>query len=231
MINHYLDIGLFMVKDILPLHKSRMNPQDLEKIAGLTLEHYERHAEDFREGTRDHDVSQNIEALLKHIEGEPPFTILDFGCGPGRDLKAFTERGHLATGVEGAASFAAMARAVSGCEVWEQDFLKLDLPDGHFDGVFANAALFHVPCQELPRVLRELHATLKPRGVLFASNPHGHNEEGWNGGRYGAYHDLETWRRYASAAGFVELTHYYRPAGLPRERQPWLASVWRRLGS
>jgi hypothetical protein len=63
--------------------------------------------------------------------------------------------------------------------------------------------------------------------VLFASNPHGRNEEGWNCGRYGAYHDLETWRGYMSSVGFVELTHYYRPAGLPRERQPWLASVWR----
>jgi hypothetical protein len=37
----------------------------LEEISGLTLEHYNRHAEDFREGTRDHDVSQNIEALLR----------------------------------------------------------------------------------------------------------------------------------------------------------------------
>ena len=52
-----------------------------------------------------------------------------------------------------------MARAHSGCEVWQQDFLKLDLPDNHFDGVFANAALFHVPSQELPRVLLELHAS------------------------------------------------------------------------
>jgi len=120
-----------------------------------------------------------------------------------------------------------MARAYSGCEVLQQDFLKLKLPAGRFDGVFANAALFHVPGQELPRVLRELHATLKPRGVLFSSNPRGNNEEGWNQQRYGAYWDLEAWRRYVEAAGFVELTHYYRPAGLPRERQPWLATVWR----
>ena len=196
----------------------KLTPQDLEKITGLTLEHYDRGAEDFWEGTRDHDVRQNIEALLRHIEGAPPFAILDFGCGPGRDLKAFAELGH-----------AAMARAHGGGEVWQQDFLRLDLPDRQFDGVFANAALFHVPSQELPRVLLQLHATLKPRGVLFASNPHGHNEEGWNRGRYGAYHDLETWRRYLSAAGFAELAHYYRPAGLPRERQPWLAGVWRRL--
>jgi hypothetical protein len=93
--------------------------------------------------------------------------------------------------------------------------------------VFANAALFHVPSRELPRVLLELRGTLKPRGVLFSSNPRGNNEEGWSGSRYGAYHDLEAWRRYVSGAGFVEVEHYYRPAGLPREQQPWLASVWR----
>ena len=206
----------------------RLNPQDLEKIAYLTLEHYNRRAEDFWERTRDHDVSQNIEALLRAIEGEPPFAILDFGCGPGRDLKAFAELGHVAVGLEGAARLAVMARAHSGGEVWQQDFLKLDLPDRHFDGVFANAALFHVPSQELPRVLLELHAALKPRGVLFASNPHGHNEEGWSRGRYGVYYDLENWRRYMSAAGFVELAHYYRPDNLPRPQQPWLASVWRK---
>jgi len=206
----------------------KLNPQDLEAIAGRTLGHYDRSAEDFWRGTRDHDVSQNIGALLQHIEGKPPFTILDFGCGPGRDLKAFADLGHVAVGLEGSARFAEMARAYSGCEVLQQDFLKLDLPAGRFDGVFANAALFHVPSQELPRVLRELRATLKPRGALFSSNPRGNNEEGWDRERYGAYWDLETWRRYLTAAGFVELTHYYRPDGLPRERQSWLATVCRR---
>ncbi|MEM4989789.1 methyltransferase domain-containing protein [Collimonas sp. H4R21] len=204
-------------------------PSDLEKIAALTLEHYNQHADDFRDGTRDHDVSQNIAALLRHIQGEPPFTILDVGCGPGRDLRTFSKLGHVAIGVEGAARFVEMARADSGCEVWHQDFLKLDFPDSRFDGIFANAALFHIPSQELPRVLRQFHATLKPGGVLFSSNPRGGNEEGWNRGRYGAYHDLAAWRSFMADAGFAELEHYYRPEGLPRDQQPWLASVWRKL--
>ena len=203
-------------------------PSDPSAISIGTLDHYNQRAEDFRAGTRDHDVSQNIAALLNHIEGTPPFTLLDFGCGPGRDLKAFNELGHVAIGLDGAAQFAEMARADTGCEVWQQDFLELQLPARHFDGVFANASLFHVPSQELPRVLGQLNETLKPGGVLFASNPRGNNEEGWNRGRYGAYQDLETWRRYVTGAGFVELTHYYRPAGLPREQQPWLATVWRK---
>ncbi len=194
-----------------------------------TLDHYDRAAEEFREFTRDHDVSQNINALLAAIEGTPPFRILDLGCGPGRDLVAFTRLGHVAVGLEGAGPLAAMARAASGCDVWQQNFLTLDLPQSQFDGIFANATLFHVPSRELPRVLGELRLSLKPRGVLFASNPHGDNQEGFRGDRYCVFHDLAAWRRYLTAAGFVEIDHYYRPAGLPRAQQPWLATVWRRI--
>lgn len=205
-----------------------INSGAADSISARTLEHYNQRAEDFRDGTRDHDVRQNIDALLRHIEGKPPFSILDLGCGPGRDLKTFSALGHVAVGLDGAASFVEMARRETGCEAWQQDFLALDLPDARFDGIFANASLFHVPSAHLPRVLAELYATLKPGGVLFSSNPRGANEEGWNRGRYGVYHDLAAWRRRMGDARFVELEHYYRPPGLPRDQQPWLASVWRR---
>jgi SAM-dependent methyltransferase len=205
-----------------------MVPRDLDETSATTLAHYDSVAEAFWEGTRDHDVSQNIDALLRHIEGLPPFAILDLGCGPGRDLEAFGRLGHRPVGLDGSARFVAMARERVGCEVWHQDFLHLDLPPGRFDGVFANASLFHVPSAALPDVLARLHDTLKPRGVLFSSNPRGANQEGWQGARYGVYHDEAAWRRYMHGAGFTELTHYYRPTGLPREQQPWFASVWRR---
>ena len=215
------------------MDKSPQDPllkaQELSSIAAGTLAHYEQRAAEFRDGTLGHDVSQNIAALLRHIKAAPPFTVLDFGCGPGRDLKTLAAMGHRAIGLEGASVFAAMAREFSGREVWQQDFLNLELPPQRFDGIFANASLFHIPSQELPRVLRQLHAALLPEGVLFASNPHGDNQEGWNRGRYGAYHDHEKWLQFLEAAGFAELEHYYRPAGLPRAQQPWLATVARRV--
>jgi SAM-dependent methyltransferase len=205
-----------------------LDRDDLRHITEVTLGDYDRNADRFWQGTRDHDVSQNTAALLDALDGPGPFAILDLGCGPGRDLATFRALGHEAVGLDGAPRLVAMARAHAGCEVWQQDFLALDLPPARFDGVFANASLFHVPRQELPRVLRALHATLRPRGVLFASNPRGADAEGWQGERYGVWHDLETWRAIVEAAGFALIDHYYRPPGRPRAQQPWLATVWRK---
>ena len=89
-------------------------------------------------------------------------------------------------------------------------------------------ALFHVPSQELPRVLAELSATLRSRGVLFCSNPRGSNKEGMSGDRYSCFFDQVTWHDYVTAAGFFQVRHYYRPPGLPRHKQWWLATVWRK---
>lgn len=201
---------------------------DIDAITRQTLAHYDSHADSFFSGTVDHDVSQNIGALLDAITAPGPFTLLDFGCGPGRDLKTFAAMGHLAVGLDGSAQFVEMARAYSGCEVWHQNFVHLDLPPAMFDGVFANAVLFHVPSVALPKVLADLYAALKPGGVLFSSNPRGNNQEGWNGDRYGSYYDYATWEQFVTAAGFTAVDHYYRPPGLPRAQQPWLASVWRK---
>lgn len=201
---------------------------ELQQVCAKTLSHYDLDAEAFWRGTRHHDVSQNIGALLDHLPSPGPHTILDLGCGPGRDLIRFRKLGHTAVGLDGADSFVRMARDNSGCEVLHQNFLELELPTGRFDGVFANAALFHVPSQELPQVLAALWQSLKEDGVLFSSNPHGPNREGWSGDRYCCYLDLDTYRQFMTDAGFVMLTHYYRPSGRPRELQPWLASVWSR---
>ncbi|HVH46590.1 MAG TPA: methyltransferase domain-containing protein [Labilithrix sp.] len=205
-----------------------LSPEELVALSARTLGHYDANANAFREGTRDHDVSQNYAALLGAIQSAPPFTILDFGCGPGRDLAWFRALGHEAIGLDGSSRFVEMARAATGCEVLHQSFLDLSLPPERFDGIFANASLFPVPTQELPRVLAQLRDALVPGGVLFCSNPRGRDEEGWRGERYGAFHSLETWRAQLTGVGFEEIDHYYRPAGKPREEQPWLATVWRK---
>ncbi len=206
-----------------------MAAPDLAAVAASTLAHYEANAADYERGTRDHDVSQNVATLRRHLDGPGPHALLDLGCGPGRDLPALAAGANTVVGLDGSAAFVRMARAATGATVWHQDLFALDLPPARFDGVFANAVMHHVPASALPDVLARLHATLKDRGVFVASIPRGHNEDGWNGARYGLFHDLDGWSRHLRAAGFVELEHYYRPTGLPFDQQRWLAGAWRRV--
>jgi SAM-dependent methyltransferase len=204
-----------------------LTPEQLDEIERITLSHYGDNSHSFWQGTKDHDVTQNYRALLGRFPASQSLEVLDFGCGPGRDLAYFKSLGHRPVGLEGSEEFCIMARDYSGCQVLHQQFLSLDLPPGRFDGVFANASLFHVPRQELPRVLGELHDTLRPGGILFSSNPRG-NGEGWSGQRYSNFMEFEESKAIVEAAGFTVLDHYYRPAGQPRDAQPWLAIVSRK---
>lgn len=194
----------------------------LRDIAGRTIAHYDEHAEGFWRGTKDHDVTQNYQAFMAAMPPGRALDILDFGCGPGRDLLYFKEQGHQPVGLDGSLAFCRMARSHADCVVYHQNFLELDLPDEAFDGIFANAALFHVPSSDFTRVLRELCGALRAGGILFSSNPRG-DYEGWSEGRYGYFMELEQYRTHLREAGFVVLSHYYRPHGQPRLRQPWLA--------
>lgn len=218
-------------------HQSAPLTDELRKASMETLADYGAVAEGYAAGNANHDVSQNINALLDALSDRPaPLDILDVGCAGGRDLATFTRMGHHAVGLDGVQAFCEMARSATGCEVWQQDFQELSLPPASFDGIFANACLFHIPSASLPGTLRELARTLRDGGSLFVSNAHGFGEdkEGWTSGRtpgtqsYVCWLSEETWNRYCRDAGFELIKSFYRPPGKPRSQQPFLATVWRK---
>ena len=206
----------------------RLSSRDLNNIESATIQHYDMNAVSFWEGTKDHDVTQNFNAFLDACQPDKSLDILDLGCGPGRDMLHFKSLGHRPVGLDGSDVFCRMARNYTGCSVLHQNFLSLDLPKEGFDGIFANASLFHVPGQELSRVLKELSRSLRHGGILFSSNPRG-NSEGWNDDRYGHYMEFNNYHTYLGEAGFEIIHHYYRPQGEPCHKQPWLAVVSRCL--
>ena len=199
----------------------------MEKHEQITIAEYELTAESYRVGTWEHDVSQNRQALSEAMP-RVPGKILDLGCGPGRDLVAFQSMGHKVTGLDATPSFVEMAKQAAGCPVWKQSFLSLDLPNDHFDGIFANASLIHVPKVEMLRVLKHLHYALCDRGILVMSMVRG-NHEGFaerpTGYRYVSGWEYETLAPKLLEAQFQILRHYYRPTGMPIENQSWLVFV------
>ncbi|CAE7469111.1 tam [Symbiodinium natans] len=206
-------------------------PEDWRGMVESTIGHYDQNAASFWAGTKDHDVSQNREALLTAM-GHPlegtKGTVLDLGCGPGRDIAHFLSLGLKVTGLDASKEFVRMAREHTGAEVLHQDFHRLELPASYFHGIFANASLFHVYRPHLPAVLSSLHDAMIPGGILFSSNPRADEDTENFSGRYGYYMCYETYAALMRKAGFEEVGHFYRPSGKPRHLQPWLASTWRK---
>ncbi len=202
----------------------------MEQHEHLTIAEYQATAESFRDGTWDHDVSQNRDALVAAMP-KIPGKILDLGCGPGRDLVAFKRQGHTVIGLDATPAFVEMAQQAANCEVWQQSFLRLELPPETFDGIFANASLLHVPRAEMVRVLKDLHQTLVPGGAIVISICRG-DDEGYSvrptGYRYIVGWEYETLTACLEKADFEILHHYYRPPGLPCEAQSWLVMVAKR---
>lgn len=202
----------------------------MEQHEQVTIAQYQAEADSFKAGTWGHDVSQNRDALLAALPKNPG-KILDLGCGPGRDLVAFKAQNQTAIGLDATPAFVEMARA-SGCEVWQQSFLSLNLPTDCFDGIFANASLIHVPRDQMAKVLQDLWRSLILNGVLLMSMGRG-DWEGYtprtSGHRYVVAWEYETLAPCLEQAGFTIINHYYRPPGLPRQEQSWLVIVAKKV--
>jgi SAM-dependent methyltransferase len=199
----------------------------MEPHEQITIAEYQSTAASFREGTWDHDVSQNRQALIAAMPRNPG-RILDFGCGPGRDIVAFQAEGHEAIGLDATPAFVEMAKQAGSGEVWQQNFLNLDLPEQFFDGIFANASLIHVPQSEMLRVLQDLYQSLVPGGAIAMSLARGDGEgyaDRLTGQRYTSFWEYGTIAPLIEQAGFTIAHHYYRPPGLPQEMQSWVAIV------
>ena len=145
-----------------------------------TLDFYDQNAEEFASGTMAADMSETRSRFTAHIP--PKGIILDFGCGSGRDTKAFLDSGFRVEAVDGSEELCALASAYTGITVRKMLFNELDSQD-RYDGIWACASILHLPRTELAEVIRKLEKALKYGGVLYTSFKYG-EYEGMRNGRY-----------------------------------------------
>ena len=149
-----------------------------------TLDYYNKNAATFAEGTVSVDFAETRERFLAKLPSDA--SILDLGCGSGRDTKAFLQRGFRVTAVDGSPELCALAAAYTGIPVRHMLFSELDEREA-YDGIWACASILHVPSAELPDIFRRMITALKPGGTIYASFKYGTFE----GIRYGRlYNDF-----------------------------------------
>ena len=149
-----------------------------------TIEYYNINTVDFIEGTVNVDTGSLRERFLKYIPAGG--SVLDLGCGSGRDSKCFKDAGYRVTAIDASQELCIKASEYAGIDVRCMRFEELDDVD-LYDGVFACASLLHVPVVDLPKVMTKINTALKPRGVLYASFKYG-DFAGERDGRF--FHDM-----------------------------------------
>lgn len=139
----------------------------------MTLEYYQRNAQDFFSSTVNVDMESLYQPFLRYIpEGG---RILDAGCGSGRDSKAFLEKGYLVEAFDASSEMASLASQHAGLHVKQMMFN--DIEDVvHYDGIWCCASLLHVSAEELPGVMRKLARALKKAGTWYVSFKYGETE-------------------------------------------------------
>lgn len=109
-------------------------------------------------------------------------TILDFGCGSGRDTKYFISQGYQVEAIDGSAALCELASQYSGVKVKNMFFHELAEVE-KYDGIWACSSILHLPLNELADVMRKMITALKDGGIIYTSFKYG-NFEGERNGRY-----------------------------------------------
>lgn len=192
-----------------------------------TLDYYNQYPTSFVSGTLSADMTDTRARFAACLP--PRGLVLDFGCGSGRDTKAFLEAGYQAEATDGSEELCALASGYTGIPVRQMLFSELDAVE-QYDGIWACASILHLPKEELAEVLGKIRTALKPGGVLYTSFKYG-DYEGMRNGRYFTCFTEETldafWKNTEGMKIFVRwVTEDARP---DRKDEKWINLLARRI--
>ena len=140
----------------------------------ITLNYYNSNAAVFSETTKNVDFSEVQQIFTKHLS--PDASILDFGCGSGRDTKYFLNNGYHVTATDGSGVICKMATDYTGIQVKQMLFEELD-DRNQYDGIWACASVLHLSREKLPNIFHKMHQALKTNGRYFTDFTEGMFEE------------------------------------------------------
>ena len=194
-----------------------------------TLTYYQENAQAYYQKHKDDDLSTNYALFQKAWLHKTKKRILDFACGPGRDILYFQKRGYKVEAFDACPEFCEIASEINTLTVECKNFYDLDLKKNYYDGVFANSVIFHIEPQELNQILREIHQSLAENGVFFSNIPLLHPTNTEDNGTFINLMKKEEYLKNLENAGFKIIEAELRPLFLPVEEQNWLAVLAQKL--
>lgn len=164
--------------------KHRLNNLDSDAIKKINLKAYQLISHNYYENTKSIIFPEIIDKFISLISKNGK--ILDLGCGPGRDMKFFQEKGLKAFGVDICPKMVAIAKKMSKLKnIYLGDMYNLPFDDNSFAGIYCCASLSHIPKKDLVTVLNEIKRVCRKNAVLFCSVKLGNREHIIQENKYG----------------------------------------------
>ena len=190
-----------------------------------TLDYYDNNAKAFAENTSNIVFSKIQDTFLSELKNGA--SVLDFGCGSGRDTCYFLKKGYKVTALDGSAELCRIAKEKTGISVIHMDFNDFDEQD-IYDGIWACSSILHLSKQELKQVLVHMEQALHKGGIIYTSFKYG-DFEGMRNGRYFADFTENSFRTFVSEIEqlTVEKLWVTRDARPGRQDEKWLNMILR----
>ena len=194
-----------------------------------TLKYYENNADSFVQDTVSADMSGARQRFMEYLPRQA--RILDFGCGSGRDIKFFLDKGYIVDGADGSPELCRIASDYTGIGVKQMRFQELDAEE-LYDGIWACASILHLPKEELTGVLHRIERALKTGGILYTSFKYG-TFEGMRNGRYFTDFTEDSLREYWKEVSSLNLLKYWitQDVRSGKEEERWLNILAGRQGA
>lgn len=192
-----------------------------------TLDYYNTNATSFASSTRSVDFTQTQDKFLHLLP--PAATILDFGCGSGRDTKYFLDVGMQVDATDGSEELCKLASEYTGIPVRQMLFEELDAK-AQYDGIWACSSILHLPKDALKDVLKKMIAALKEHGIIYTSFKNG-IFEGERNGRFFTDFTEETFREYVADVDEIKIEEAWisRDVRPGRGEERWLNLILRKI--
>ena len=191
-----------------------------------TLNYYNINADFFVSSTLAVDFKQTQDKFLHLLP--PTASILDFGCGSGRDTKYFLSTGMRVDAIDGSEELCKLASKYTGIQVKQMLFEELDVK-ARYDGIWACSSILHLPKDELKGVLKNMLAALKKHGIIYTSFKYG-TFEGERNGRFFTDFTEETFQKFVKDIAGIQIEEEWitgdvRPG---RGEERWLNLILRK---
>lgn len=162
-------------------------------------------------------ADNHVESIGEHVERtrarfaeglDAGTTVCDVGCGPGRDVRWFAERGLRAVGVDASLEMLRLPVQRSSLRV-QGDLRRLPFAAETLDGLWCASILLHVLRDEASEVVASFRRVLRKGGLLGITTPVG-DAQGWELVPYdpkGQQYDREVrrWFSYFQPSELAEL--------------------------